>query len=236
MGVNMKKALIVLTLMLATATPAIAGAPRTLNATLPADGLDTVKLEAGVGDVEIFAADTVDEVTLEVQLKPRRGGFFSSMKKAQREVDEAELRVEASGGTLRLEIDTDADDRHFEESWTIELPSRLAFDLELGVGDVEIRGIAGELSCEIGVGDVLVEAVSGDVTVEVGVGDASVTSSADFYGSVAGSGGVGDAKLTVRGERISSSGFVGHSAEWNGEGPHHIEISVGVGDARVTLE
>jgi hypothetical protein len=236
MGESMKKALIVLTLLLATTAPVIAGSPRTLNATIPAGGLDTVELEAGVGDVEILAVDTADQVILEVQLKPRRGGFFSSMKKAEREVDEAELRAEASGGTLRLEIDTDSDDRHFEERWTIELPARLAFDLELGVGDVEIRGLAGEVSAEIGVGDVLVEAVSGDVNIEVGVGDASVTTLAEPYGSVAGSGGVGDARLTVRGERISSSGFVGHSAEWTGDGPHHIEISVGVGDARVTLE
>jgi hypothetical protein len=40
----------------------------------------------------------------------------------------------------------------------------------------------------------------------------------------------------VRGQRIESSGFVGHSAEWTGDGAHTIEISVGVGDARVTLE
>ena len=166
---------------------------------------------------------------MEVRLEPRRGGFFSSMKKAQREVDEAELRTDASRGTLDLEIETRSDDRHFEEQWTIELPARLAFDLELGVGDVEIRGL-------VGVGDVLVEGIAGDVSIELGVGDASVRGAAADYGSVEGSGGVGDARLTVKGERISSSGFVGHSAEWTGDGDHFIEISVGVGDARVTLE
>jgi hypothetical protein len=137
---------------------------------------------------------------------------------------------------LILEIATDDDDRHFEERWTIELPARLSFELDLGVGDVEVRGLAGGVSADIGVGDVLVEGVSGDVTIDLGVGDASVRAAAGHYGSVAGSGGVGDARLTVRGERVSSSGFVGHSAEWTGDGPHFIEIDVGVGDAKVTLE
>lgn len=231
----MKPAVIALALMLTVAGPAAAGAPRILDATLPADALDTVKLDAGVGDVDVVAGDT-NEVVLEIQLKPRRGGFFSSMKKAQQEVDEAELQVKIVNGTLNLEIETDSDDRHFEEQWIIELPARLNFDLDLGVGDVEFRGLTGTISADIGVGDILAEGNSGDVTIEAGVGDISIRGAAADYGSVAGSGGVGDARLTVRGERVSSSGFVGHSAEWNGEGPHFIEISVGVGDAKVTLE
>jgi hypothetical protein len=232
----MKQTMITLALTLAVAAPATAGAPRILNGGVPAAGVDRVKLDAGVGDVFIVAVENADRVAVEVELKPRRGGFFSSMKRAEREVEEARLRVDVSAGTLLLEIESDVDDRHFEERWTIELPTRLAVEVELGVGDMEIRGLSGELGIELGVGDVLVEGVSGDVDIEVGVGDAAVNAAADAYGSVSGSGGVGDARLTVRGERVSSSGFVGHSAEWSGEGEHHIEISVGVGDARVTLE
>lgn len=195
-----------------------------------------MRLDAGVGDIEVVAIEGAAEVVVEIQLKPRRGGFFSSLKKAQREVDEAELRMDVSSGVLRLEIETDSDDRHFEERWTIELPSSLDFDLDLGVGDVEITGLAGSFTADIGVGEIDAEAVSGDLTIEIGVGDATIQASASDYGSVAGSGGVGDARLTVRGEKVSSSGFVGHSAEWTGEGQRFIEISVGVGDAKVTLD
>ena len=223
-------------LVISLAVPAYAGAPRILNADVDAHEIDKVALEAGVGDIQVVAVDGTTRVVIEVKLKPRRGGFFSSMRKAEREVEEAELSAEIRGSTLRLEIDTGSDDRHFEETWTIELPPRLDFDLELGVGDVDIRDVHGELTAEIGVGDVLATGTQGDVSLEVGVGDAEVQATADHYGSVAGSGGVGDAKLTGRGERVSSSGFVGHSAEWSGDGEHHIEISVGVGDARVTLE
>jgi hypothetical protein len=232
----MKTTWIAVLITLALAAPATAGDTRFLEGSVAADGLEAVRLEAGVGDIAIVADINIDEVTVEVELKPRRGGFFSSLKKAQREVDEAELRMDVSRGVLRLEIKSTSDDRHFEEHWNIVLPPRLAVDLELGVGDVEIRGLTGTLTAEIGVGEILAEAVSGDLGLEIGVGEATVRAAAADYGSVEGSGGVGDARLTVRGERISSSGFVGHSAEWTGEGEHTIEIEVGVGDARVTLD
>ena len=232
----MKRSWIVFAAALAFATPVAAGGPRILDGSVPVKGLETVRLDAGVGDIEIIAVDGTDEVSIEVQLKPRRGGFFSSMKKAQREVDEAELRMDVSKGVLRLEIETDSDDRHFEEKWTIELPARLDFNLDLGVGDVDVRELSGKLTIDIGVGDLVAMGVSGDINIDVGVGDASVEAAAADYGSVAGSGGVGNAQLTVRGEKISSSGFIGKSAEWTGDGAHVIEISVGVGDAKVTLE
>lgn len=222
--------------VLAGAGLAWPGEPRTLTGSAPAAGLETVQLDAGVGDVTITAVDGAAEVAVEVRLEPRRGGFFSSMKKAQREVDSAELRMDASKGVLRLEVETDTDDHHFEETWTVTLPARLGLDLDLGVGEVEIRGVTGGLTVDLGVGDLLAEGVSGDLEIELGVGDAKVVASAADYGSVSGSGGVGDARLTVRGEQISSSGFVGHSAEWTGDGEQTITISVGVGDARVILE
>jgi len=232
----MKKSWITLGIALVIAAPLSAGAPRILDGAAPAAGLESVRLDAGVGDIDITANDDAAGVSISVELKPRRGGFFSSLKKAQREVDEAELRMDVSKGILRLEIETSSDDRHFEEKWIIELPARLDFNLDLGVGDVDIRGLSGQLTVDIGVGDLDAEGVSGDLNIDIGVGEASVRAAAADYGSVDGSGGVGDARLTVRGKKISSSGFVGKSAEWTGDGAHVIEISVGVGDAEVTLD
>ncbi len=218
------------------ALPVIAADSRVLDGRASAAGVDKVQLDAGVGDIDITGVADGDEIVVSVELEPRRGGFFSSLKKAQLEVDQATLRMDASRGVLRLEIETDSGDRRFEENWTIEMPARLALDLDLGVGDVDIRSLGGAVSVDLGVGDVDAEGVSNDVTVDVGVGDATIRGPADAFGSVDGSGGVGDARLMVRGERIESSGFVGHSAEWTGDGEHTIEISLGVGDARVTLE
>jgi len=232
----MTRTTIALLVCLAVAIPAAAGSTRTIDGAVSADGITKMRLDAGVGDIIVTAVDGAAEITVEVRLEPRRGGFFSSMKKAQREVDEAELRMDVSRGVLRLEIETDTNDRHFEENWTIEVPARVDFDLDLGVGDVEVTGLRGSLNADIGVGDIAAESVRGDVNLDVGVGEARVVGAAADYGSVAGSGGVGDSRLMVRGEKVSSSGFVGHSAEWTGDGEHYIEIEIGVGDARVTLE
>lgn len=232
----MKRNWIALAVALAVAAPISAASPRTLDGRVAAASLESVRIDAGVGDIEITAIDGIEEVVVEVELKARRGGFFSSLKRAQAEVDEAELRMDVSRGVLRLKIATESDDRHFEERWTVELPARLGCDLDLGVGDIEITGLSGDLSVDLGVGDFTATTVSGDLNIEIGVGDGSVEAKAADYGSVDGSGGVGNAQLTVRGEKISSSGFVGKSTEWNGDGEHVIEISVGVGDAKVTLE
>lgn len=221
------------TLLVVAAT---AGATtRTLEGSQDAARLELVSLEAGVGDITITGTD-VDRVEYEVVLKPRRGGLFSSMRSAQREVDTATLRADVVGRELRLEVRSDDDDRRFEERWTIRVPRRLALDLESGVGDVEIRDVAGGIDLEIGVGDASVEAVGGDVSVEVGVGEVGVRGIADAYGRVECEGGVGDARLLVRGERVESEGLVGHSAEWRGDGPDEINVEVGVGDAEVTLD
>jgi len=232
----MKRYWILALAMIVLAAPAWAGSPRILQGAVDAGNFETVRLDAGVGEITVVAVDALEKVTIEVSLKPRRGGFFSSMKKAQIEVDEAELRMDVSKGVLRLEIETKSDDRHFEETWTIELPARLALDLDVGVGDVEVRGLAGSLTIDAGVGDIVAEGLSGNVSIDVGVGDATVRAASVHYGSVSGSGGVGDAKLTVHGKSISSSGFVGKSAKWTGDGEHVIEISMGVGDAEVILD
>jgi hypothetical protein len=232
----MKRSWIVLAIALAITAPLSAAAPRILDGRVPAADLETVRIDAGVGDIDITVVDGTDEVAVTVELKARRGGFFSSLKKAQAEVDEAELRLDVSRGVLRLKISTEIDDRHFEERWTVELPARLGCDLDLGVGDIDVRGLSGDLTVDLGVGDVEAVTVSGDLNIDIGVGEASVEAAAADYGRVDGSGGVGNARLTVRGEQISSSGFVGKSAEWTGPGDRVIEISVGVGDAKVTLE
>jgi len=219
----------------ALAVPTQAATTRTLADEVPAAGIERLQLESGVGDVEIVASDR-DTVALEVVLKPRRGGIFSSMTRAEREVDEARLEVTTDRGTLSLSIASSSSERRFEERWSVQVPARLALDLTVGVGDVQVRGAAGGVTLESGVGDVLLGVAGGDVALEVGVGDVAVTAPADGYGRVDCSGGVGEGRVTVRGTTVEGGGFVGHSTTWKGDGPARLKLEVGVGDARVTLE
>ena len=233
----MRKMSLVAIVILACAFTIDAATPRTLTRTVPVGSVEVVDLDSGIGDVKVIAREGLDEVVIEVTLTPRRGGFFSSKRQAEQEVQDASLRAKAKGKKLELSIDPPADDeRRFEERWTIEMPASVELKLDHGVGDVAIQGIRAGIEIDSGVGDVKVEVAEGDITIDLGVGTAVVIAPADAYASAEGAGGVGDARLTIRGEKISSGGFVSHSASWSGNGTYHIEVAVGVGDAVITLD
>ena len=233
----MKKAALVSLVVVGCAAAVAAGDSRTLTGSVPAATLEVLTLNSSIGDVEITAVEGAREVTIEVQLTPRRGGFFSSKRQAEREIQEAKLSTSVEGSKLDLHISPAADgDRRFEEDWSIELPPDLAIEIDHGVGDIVIRNTASRIEIDSGVGDVKLEILSGDVAVDLGVGTAAVRAPAEPYASARGESGVGDATIKVRSERISGSGFLGKSASWNGSGSQSIEVSVGVGDAVITLD
>jgi hypothetical protein len=219
------------------AAPGAAADTRTLSGSVPAEGVQVVTLDSSIGDVEIRAVEGARDITVEVLLTPRRGGFFSSKKRAEQDVEDASLSIKASGGELALHVaPKGGDDRRFEEDWRIEMPPAVAFELDHGVGDIDIRGLASRIEIDSGVGDVRVEALGGDIAVDIGVGDVLVRAPAAAYASAEGSGGVGEVSLTVVGEHIESGGFVGKSASWKGTGSGRIEVSAGVGDTVITLD
>lgn len=219
------------------AAPGAAADTRTLSDSVPADGVQVVSLDSSIGDVEIRAVEGAREITVEVLLTPRRGGLFSSKKRAEQDVEAASLSIKTSGGKLELHVaPKGGDDRRFEEDWRIELPPSVAIELDHGVGDIDIRGAASRVEVDAGVGDVRIEAGAGDIAVDIGVGDVLVRAPAAAYASAEGSCGVGDVRMTVAGERVDSSGFVGTSASWKGSGSGRIEVSAGVGDTVITLD
>ena len=210
---------------------------RTLTRSVTAGTINRLVLDSGIGDVEIDAVPGATEITIEVVLTPRRGGFFSSKRKAEQEVENASLTAEVNRDRLKLGISPKADhDRRFEENWSVSIPTNVAVKLNHGVGDVDIRGTDSGIEIDSGVGEVRLEVSKGDVSIDLGVGTAVVRAPAAPYASAEGAGGVGDARLTIRGEKIASGGFVSHAATWEGDGTFHIEVSVGVGDAVITLE
>jgi hypothetical protein len=233
----MKKHILVLPIILAIAVVAGAAGPKTMTRTLQAGDIDTLDLNSGIGDVTITAREGLEEVTIEVLLTPRRGGFFSSKRKAERDVEEATLTASVERESLKLKITPDdLEDRRFEEQWIIEMPSRLRVNLEHGVGDIVIQGVVGGIEMDSGVGDVMVEVAEGDIAIDLGVGTGKVRGPAAAFGTVEAAGGVGNARITVRGEEIEGGGFVSHAASWSGDGSYRIELSVGVGDAIIILE
>lgn len=225
----------VLTAILGIATTLGAGEVRTLSANVELGSLKAVQLEAGVGDVNI----TVNEgysVVATVELRPRRGGIFSSLKAAEKQVQTVRFEPKVQGKTLILTLEGPDEDRRFEEDWTLTVPSALALNVELGVGDVEVTNSSGGLNLELGVGDAAVRVDGGPVEIEVGVGDITIRGLAAGYRAVEASAGVGDVRIIAEGTKISGEGFIAHSAEWQGSGDERLEAESGVGDIRIILD
>ena len=233
----MKKLIFVIPIILICALTVEAAGPKTLTRTIPAAAINTLDLSSGIGDVTIIAREGIDEVAIEVVLTPRRGGIFSSKRQAERDVETASLETAVKNESLKLRISpADDEDRRFEEKWIIDMPSRLAIKLEHGVGDVVIRAATAGIELDSGVGDIDVEATEGDITIDLGVGNAVVRAPAAVYATAEAAGGVGSARVTVRGEKIEGGGFVSHAASWSGDGSYRLDVSVGVGEAIIELD
>jgi hypothetical protein len=233
----MKKSMLVLPAILICALTIEGAGTKTLTRTMEAGEIDVLDLNCPIGDVSINARDGLEEVSIQVELVPRRGGIFSSKRRAEREIEEASLEAAVKRDRLTLRISpSDEDDRRFEERWNIDMPSRLKVKIEQGVGDIVVRGTTNSVDIEAGVGDVDIDSLEGDVTVDLGVGTGMVRAPASVYGTADADGGVGGARIEVRGKKIEGEGFVSRSASWSGDGRYSIEVSVGVGDAIIKLE
>jgi len=218
--------------------PAVAGAKnRSLSRSIDAAGIDILNLETGVGDTSVTTVPGGDTISVEVTLHPRRGGFFSSLEKGEKQVDAAVIDTSRSGKELKLRIKTgragNGGDRRFEETWKIRIPERLGLDIEMGVGDLEVTGVAGDSEIELGVGDAEILHRDGDLDISVGVGDVDLEFSPARVGEVSAASGVGGVELTDGDRHIEGKGSVGQSLEWKGGGKAEIELETGVGDINI---
>lgn len=141
-------------------------------------------------------------------------------ERCERFADRLRLDIEETPRELRVEVEGTSgfgkDGIHLEGH--LMVPRGLAVRLEMGVGDLEIEGLAGNLD------------------IDLGVGDATLVVDAADYGAVAADVGVGDASLRAPGRRRSSSGFIGRSVSWNeGHGPSRARLHVGVGEASIRV-
>ncbi|HXS81752.1 MAG TPA: hypothetical protein VN896_03455 [Methylomirabilota bacterium] len=175
-----------------------------------------VRLEFPVGELKVLATDE-PHVRFDLRVRCRRWSDERCAEMADRLI----LDSDDTGGTLNLKL-------HKFPHWnnhgmtvigTLSVPRTLAVDIEMGVGELTISGIEGDLDVQLGVGEADIRALrsrAGHVTVDTGIGDA------DIHG-----GGSG----------TRSRGFIGSHAVWDeGQGRASVRLHVGVGDASVRLE
>lgn len=191
------------------AVPALA-ADKTLTQTFDYQG-EALHLNAGVGEVEIFASDS-NQIEIEVELDGADTGFlfFGGSK----DVSDIELDVDHSqGNRLILEL-TDSED--VKEHWRISLPAKAVVKLDLGVGRVESNGMDNSMDIDVGVGEVVVKHQHdyGDIELNSGVGDVSYA--------------VDGKQVEVERAMVSAS----YVAQKAGDG--ELKVDVGVGEVSIS--
>jgi hypothetical protein len=227
-----------LALALGLGGPVLAGpdepASRTIERTFAAESLKDFSVKGNVGRI-VVSATTSDSIRLRLDLRARtQQGLFGSRKGDPNAAElDADSRSDAIDFGLRYAGDRDG----LEETWTLEVPARLAAQLELAVGDMDVRGVLGGLRLSVNVGDIEADVPRGDITAKTNVGDIRVTSGSDSYGDVELEANVGDTHLTQGDHRVRhpKPAGAGNRISLDGPGRDRIRIKTNVGDVSLVL-
>jgi hypothetical protein len=213
--VAMRTLALVALIAIGAALPARAENLGTLQASWPAQKLDRIRVEFPVGDLTLVAGDVP---TLRASMTVRcRHASSRCIERSKR----LKIISTQSGRSRSVKVEgyPKFNNGGLEVSLRLELPRSLAADVEMGVGDLVVEGVEGDLSIELGVGDVDVAVRESDVrSVHMAVG-------------------IGDATLDHGGRHQRISGFIGKNVRWNeGPGNSRVNVEVGVGDATVRMD
>lgn len=214
----MKKTALLLTAVLLSAVPASADSVvRSFRQQIPAAGSDKIHLDFPVGEVTV---EGWDGAQVDIDVKVACNNEWSA-------------RCEERAKEVRLVYNTSGDqiDVNFK-SWPkltgskglhvlahIKVPRGLAVNVELGVGELNVKG------------------TEGDLTADLGVGEVNIRLSKESVGSVDLDTGVGESSLVAAGRRYESAGLVSREIKWHkGSGRAEVNVDCGVGEIDVVLD
>jgi len=212
----MKFALVLAALAVLAPPPARAVMLMTEPHTYTVTATHRIRLEFPVGQLKVIPSDGS---TVRFDLKVRCRG--NSNESCEEMANHLILDSDDSGGTLHLKL-------HKYPQWNnhgmtvigeLAVPRALAVDIEMGVGELDIYGL------------------EGDLDVDLGDGEADIRASRAQAGHVSVDTGIGDAEIRGGGSGTRSRGFIGSHAMWSdSDGRSAVRLHVGVGDATVRLE
>jgi len=223
---GMKSIAAALILSLGLVSAAFAQETRTLTANESDQGLNSFSVEGHVGKMHILAS-TSSGIRVRVDIKRER------LRGNPQGVD---LRTSRNGSTLVISLSGDA--RDLEEAWSLEIPAHLRVQVNLGVGDLNVRGVQGGIKAKVGVGSVKIDVPEGNIDVESGVGQITAKTATNSYGNIDVRGNVGNASVRIEGQEIRQQDRPpgpGEHITYNGRGRDQIQIRSGVGNAELTI-
>ena len=201
----------------ALAAPVIAIDHREIRTTYQTTGLESLHFDLPVAEVRFEGYDG-GKVEVDLFLECRR----ASGHECEHILDALRLEERRHGRTLDLELEGYPrwSKGKIEVEALVRVPRALDLDLEMGVGEVDVEGLAGDLRLDIGVGEVniwLDQKTVRSVSLDAGVGET------ELHG--------------VDRQETRRSLFVGSKVSWfEGDGEARILVDVGVGEISVWVD
>ncbi len=208
---------------------------RLIERTFPAEKAREFSVKGHVGRIRVNTGPSAEiRLRLELRAKTHSGWFFSRRKG---DPHAADLVAGTRGDALSFDLRYQGDRDGLDETWILDVPARLAAELDLAVGDITVRGLAGGLRLKVQVGDIEAEVPEGSISAETNVGDIRVTSATSSYGAVDLSANVGDTQLDLAGGRVRQrkAHGPGDHTSVEGTGRDRIRLQTNVGDASLAL-
>jgi hypothetical protein len=213
---TMKKTALILSAALLWVAPAGADEiVRSFQQQIPVGGADEIALDFPVGEVTVEAWDSA-QVGLDVKIA----------------CNQRTSRCVSAAQNLRLVYNTSGDEFRVQvKNWPrfggtrglhvrarINVPRDLPLRVDLGVGELNVRGTANDLDVDLGVGEV------------------NVVLPKEAIGLVDLDTGVGEASLIAAGRHYESAGLMARKLHWDkGTGRAGVRVDCGVGEIGVTL-
>ena len=184
-----------------------AHAEQKIEQTFDVTANQALAINVPVGSLE-FSTHQGHHVTVSIELKAKNDSWFSD----DVALEDITLKHQQNNDTLSLSIEND----EVQQNWQVSLPTSMAIDIELGVGDIELTDFANTAN------------------IDVGVGAVRISSALDDYQTITLDSGVGDTKVSgMKNDAKHSRKMVSSTSKYRGDGQYSINVEVGVGDIKV---
>ena len=176
---------------------------------LDATGLDTLRVEAGAGSLEINGVHGTERIVV-VAIITVPGADADEAATLMEE--EMVLSLERRGDRAELKSYFESGRHRFGDSPGIRLevrvPARMSLDVEDGSGSIRIRDVAGDVVLDDGSGSVNLAGIGGSIRMQDGSGSVDISGAGGDVDVVDGSGSIRLRRVTGSAKIEDGSGSI----------------------------
>jgi hypothetical protein len=213
----MKRAALIVVASITLSAPLVAGVERQVDESFELRSVEQVRIDFEVGELQIEAWDG-QQVEVELALRCRKRS-----ESCERRLEDVEVLADWRGD--RLEVRFEGLSKRISSKMQVEalirVPQSVELSVDMGIGDLDIRGIIH------------------DVFVDMGIGDVSLSLPEGAVKSVYLDAGIGESQIWGSNGRVDSSRpfLIGSEVEWEaGDGDSKIVVDIGIGEVSVHLD